>query len=348
MTTDQSFMHRCLELAQLGAGHVAPNPMVGAVLVHEGRIIGEGWHKEYGKAHAEVNCINAVKESDRPFISMSTLYVSLEPCAHFGKTPPCTDLIIRHKIPRVVIGCRDPFKEVNGKGIEKLKAAGVEVKSDVLEEECRELNKRFFTFHTRQRPYIILKWAQTADGYIAGDGSKRILISHEFTNRLVHRWRSEEAAIMVGTRTALLDNPQLTTRLWPGPSPVRLVIDMNLRLPSSLKIFDGSVKTIVFNAIREDEKSNLTFIKLDKEKQLVPQLMDVLYKMSIQSVLVEGGATLLQTFIETGVWDEARVMKHSALRIHSGLPAPVLKNEQLILEEKIATDTIRYYRNCKL
>lgn len=347
MTIDQSFMHRCLELAQLGAGHVAPNPMVGAVLVHEGRIIGEGWHKEYGKAHAEVNCINEVKESDRQFISHSTLYVSLEPCAHFGKTPPCTDLIIRHKIPKVVIGCRDPFKEVNGRGIEKLKAAGLEVETGVLEEECRELNKRFFTFHTRQRPYIILKWAQTADGFIAGDSSKRIHISNEFTNRLVHRWRSEEAAIMVGTNTVLSDDPELTTRLWPGPSPVRLVIDMNLRLPGSLKIFDGSVKTIVFNTSREEERGNLSFVKMDKEKLFMPQLMNALFNLSLQSVLVEGGAALLQTFIESGVWDEARVIVNGELSIGEGLPAPVLKNQQLVSKEQISTDTVSYFRNTK-
>lgn len=340
-------MHRCLELAQLGAGYVAPNPMVGAVLVHEGRIIGEGWHKEYGKAHAEVNCINAVQEEDRQFISQSILYVSLEPCAHHGKTPPCTDLIIRHKIPKVVIGCRDPFKEVDGKGIEKLKAAGIEVETAVLEEECRELNKRFFTFHKKQRSFIILKWAQTADGFIAGDDSKRILISNEFSNRLVHKWRSEEAAIMVGTNTALRDDPALTTRLWPGPSPVRLVIDMNLRLPGSLKVFDGSERTIVFNTIKEDEKTNLSFIKLDKDKQFVPQLMDVLYRLPLQSVLVEGGAALLQTFIESGVWDEARVIVNGELSIGNGLPAPVLKNEQLVMEEKNSTDTISYFRNSK-
>ncbi len=340
-------MHRCLELAQLGAGYVALNPMVGAVLVHEGRIIGEGWHKEYGKAHAEVNCINAVQEEDRQFISQSILYVSLEPCAHHGKTPPCTDLIIRHKIPKVVIGCRDPFKEVDGKGIEKLKAAGIEVETAVLEEECRELNKRFFTFHKKQRSFIILKWAQTADGFIAGDDSKRILISNEFSNRLVHKWRSEEAAIMVGTNTALRDDPALTTRLWPGPSPVRLVIDMNLRLPGSLKVFDGSERTIVFNTIKEDEKPNLSFIKLDKEKQFVPQLMDVLYRLQLQSVLVEGGAALLQTFIESGVWDEARVIVNGELSIGNGLPAPVLKNEQLVMEEKNSTDTISYFRNSK-
>ena len=352
MTIHQQYMLRCLELAKLGAGHVAPNPMVGAVLVYEDRIIGEGWHQEYGKAHAEVNCVNAVKEEDRKLIPLSTLYVSLEPCAHFGKTPPCADLIIVNKIPNVVIGCRDPFEEVNGKGIEKLKAAGINVESGILEEECTLLNKRFFTFHTKKRPYLLLKWAQSNDGFIAGENSNRLLISNENTNRLVHKWRSEEAAIMVGTNTALHDDPSLTTRLWPGPSPVRVVIDMNIRLPGSLKVFDGSVKTIVFNTIKEDDKPNLSFIKLDKQKQFIPQLMDALYKLKIQSVLVEGGAALLQTFIESGIWDEARVIVNGELSSRllsggNGLPAPVLKNEQLIAEEKISTDTISYFKNDK-
>jgi diaminohydroxyphosphoribosylaminopyrimidine deaminase / 5-amino-6-(5-phosphoribosylamino)uracil reductase len=288
-------MQRCLELAKKGAGYVAPNPMVGAVLVHEDKIIGEGWHQQYGEAHAEVNCIASVKEEDRSLIAQSTMYVSLEPCAHFGKTPPCVDLIVQHKVPKVIIGCRDPFEEVNGKGIEKLRAAGVEVIAGVLENECKELNKRFFTYHTKQRPYIILKWAQTADGKIASlnpsegrtsDSDKteidyssqiihqnkttsviaeagspplegreaaveRLLISNEYSNRLVHKWRSEEAAILVGTNTALLDDPELTTRLWPGPSPVRLVLDRDLKLPSSLKIFNQEVKTIIFNCIKQ-------------------------------------------------------------------------------------------------
>ncbi|MFI5128490.1 MAG: bifunctional diaminohydroxyphosphoribosylaminopyrimidine deaminase/5-amino-6-(5-phosphoribosylamino)uracil reductase RibD, partial [Chitinophagales bacterium] len=251
-------MYRCLELAKLGAGQVAPNPMVGAVLVHDDRIIGEGYHQKYGEAHAEVNCIGQAALSGlTDAISQSTLYVSLEPCSHFGKTPPCTDLIIKHKIPKVVIGCRDPFKEVNGKGIEKLIAAGIEVQQGVLEKECIDLNKRFLTFHTQHRPYIILKWAETADGFMAPPAPQggireesvrqRLLISNEYTNRLVHRWRSEEAAILVGTNTIENDDPELTTRLWPGHSPVRLIVDMNLRLPSSLKVFNGQEETIIFN-----------------------------------------------------------------------------------------------------
>ncbi|MBL7743449.1 MAG: bifunctional diaminohydroxyphosphoribosylaminopyrimidine deaminase/5-amino-6-(5-phosphoribosylamino)uracil reductase RibD, partial [Chitinophagaceae bacterium] len=313
-------MNRCLQLAEMGAGNVAPNPLVGAVLVHEGRIIGEGYHEKYGQAHAEVNCIKqAVQNGFENLIAYSTLYVSLEPCAHFGKTPPCADLIIQYKIPRAVIGCRDPFKEVNGKGIEKLKAAGVEVETGVLEKECRELNKRFFTFHTAHRPYIILKWAQTADGFMAppppkrgiiaseylkesfkiedskappseGFGEARLLISNEYTNRLVHKWRSEEASIMVGTNTALHDDPELTTRLWPGHSPVRLVVDMSLRLPSFLHVFDRKAKTIVFNTVKHEEQGDLIYYQVTEDVSLVHQVVNALYQLKLQSVLVEGGA----------------------------------------------------------
>ena len=221
-------MHRCLELAEKAAGHVAPNPMVGAVLVHEGIIIGEGYHQIYGGPHAEVNCIASVPSSLQHLIQDSVIYVSLEPCAHHGKTPPCADLIIRHNIRHVVIGCRDPFVEVDGKGIEKLHAAGIKTETGILEKECRELNKRFFTFHTKHRPFIILKWAQTGDGKI-GTENNRLHITGSVTNRLVHKWRSEESAILVGANTALADNPQLTTRLWSGNSPTRLIIDPELR-----------------------------------------------------------------------------------------------------------------------
>ncbi|HVS95811.1 MAG TPA: bifunctional diaminohydroxyphosphoribosylaminopyrimidine deaminase/5-amino-6-(5-phosphoribosylamino)uracil reductase RibD, partial [Puia sp.] len=212
-------MRRCLQLARLGAGHVAPNPMVGAVLVFEDRVIGEGYHRRYGGPHAEPECIASVAEPDKTLIGRSTLYVSLEPCAHHGKTPPCADLIVRMGISRVVIGCRDPFPEVNGKGIERLRAAGVEVQTGILEDECVRLNKRFFTFHLEDRPFIVLKWAQTARGFIAHSraGAERLRISNEITDRLVHKWRSEEASILVGPRTAVLDDPALTVRLWKGP-----------------------------------------------------------------------------------------------------------------------------------
>ncbi len=338
-------MQRCLELAKLGAGFVAPNPMVGAVLVCDDKIIGEGWHQQYGQAHAEVNCIASVRKEDEELISQSTLYVSLEPCAHFGKTPPCADLIIKHKIPKVVIGCRDPFKEVDGKGIEKLKAAGVEVEmaDRLLGYECKKINKRFFTFHTEQRPYVSLKWSQTGDGKMAAGNSERLLISNEYSNRLVHQWRSEAAAILIGTNTALLDNPELTTRLWPGNSPVRLVVDMNLRLPASLKIFNGEVRTIVFNSVKQEEKDNLLFYKLEKNKSLITQMMTALYQLKIQSVLVEGGAKLLQSFIDDGLWDEVRVINNSALIINNGLTAPVPENAILTASEKLFSDTIETY-----
>ena len=377
-------MFRCLELAKRAAGYVAPNPLVGAVLVYNDRIIGEGWHQQYGEAHAEVNCIASVKKEDIDLISRSTLYVSLEPCSHFGKTPPCTDLIILNKIPKVIIGCRDPFKEVNGKGIERLKAAGIEVEVGIAEIECKELNTRFFTFHTMHRPYILLKWAETANGKMAaspelhsqpshnsvaslggslaspknkmsfvqsgfevppaeGFREARLHISNEYANRLVHQWRSEEAAILIGTNTALLDNPELTTRWWPGKSPIRLVIDMDLRLPASLKIFNGEVKTIIFNTVRQEEKENLIYYKLEKNNNLVRQLMEAFYQLKIQSVLVEGGAKLLQSFIDEGMWDEARIIKNEELIINNGLNAPVLNGGKKIVEQKFLSDIIEMY-----
>ena len=337
-------MQRCLELAKLGAGNVAPNPMVGAVLVCNDKIIGEGWHQQYGEAHAEVNAIHQAVQNGQMDLSQSTLYVSLEPCAHFGKTPPCTDLIIQHKIPKVVIGCRDLFKEVNGKGIEKLKAAGVEVESGVLVNECKELNKRFLTFYTTHRPYVVLKWAQTGDGKIATGNNERLLISNEYSNRLVHQWRSEEAAILVGTNTALQDNPDLTTRLWPGNSPVRLVVDMELRLPSSLKIFNQHVRTIIFNSVKHEEERSLSYYQVTNDTSLVHQIMNALYKLKIQSVLVEGGARLLQSFIDEGIWDEARVINNEQLIMNNGLKAPVLENAKKIAEVKLLSDTIEFYK----
>lgn len=337
-------MERCLQLAELGAGYVAPNPMVGAVLVYEDRIIGEGYHQQYGQAHAEVNCINSVREEDRELINKSTMYVSLEPCAHYGKTPPCADLIVEKKIPNVVIGCKDDYLEVNGKGIEKLQANGVNVITGVLEKECIELNKRFFTFHQQKRPYIILKWAQSNNKKISGKDNKRVLISNEMSNRLVHKWRSEEAAILVGTNTALKDDPALTTRLWPGNNPVRLVIDNNLQLPSTLQLFDRSVKTIVFNTIKQEEHENLSFYKIDKEDS-IKQILQALYTLKLQSVIVEGGTKLLQSFIDEGLWDEARVITNIALDIEKGIDAPILKNEILLNQAQLLNDSIGYYTN---
>lgn len=370
-------MRRCLELARIGAGYVAPNPMVGAVLVHAGRIIGEGYHRVYGQAHAEVNCVASVRPEDRSLIPQSTMYVSLEPCAHFGRTPPCADMLVRERIPRVVIGCRDPFPKVDGKGIDKLLAAGTEVVVGVLEKECQELNKRFFTFHSLHRPWIVLKWAQSANGKIAGraeDG--RTLISNALTNRLVHKWRSEEASILVGTRTALLDDPALTVRHWTGPDPVRLVLDKELRLPEGLRLFNGETRTIVFNMLRhgagEAEKGGHgaggqegtlpgtggagggaegaariapEYYQLAGDSSVVHQIVHALYRENIQSVLVEGGARLLQSFIDEGYWDEARVITNDTLLIRDGLAAPVLPDGMpVVKEERSGSDMIRYYK----
>lgn len=348
-------MKRCLQLAVLAAGDVAPNPMVGAVLVYQSRIIGEGHHQQYGLAHAEVNCLASVAEPDRPLMALSTLYVSLEPCAHWGKTPPCADLIIRHRIPKVVVGCRDPFDQVNGKGIEKLRAAGVEVVQDVLAEECRQLNRRFFTYHVRRRPYIRLKWAQTSDGKIAGKDSSRLLISNAYTARLVHKWRSEEMAILVGTNTALFDNPQLSTRHWPGHNPVRVVVDAHLRLPHSLAVFDGKIPTLVFNTKQHNlplEKPSLNslgeagigYYQVKAEESLVCQILHGLFQLHVQSVLVEGGTRLLQSFIDEGLWDEAQIITNENLLAENGLPAPQLHGAVLVDSLPLFSDFIRTYQ----
>jgi diaminohydroxyphosphoribosylaminopyrimidine deaminase / 5-amino-6-(5-phosphoribosylamino)uracil reductase len=344
-------MQRCLELAQLATGHVAPNPVVGAVLVYGDRVIGEGYHQEYGKAHAEVNCLLSVQEADISLIRQSTMYVSLEPCAHHGKTPPCADLIIDKKIPRVVVGCRDPFPEVNGKGIEKLRAAGVLVELGILEQECKALNRRFFTFHTLHRPYILLKWAQSSNGRISAGGQSRTLISNEYSNRLVHKWRSQEPAILVGTNTALKDDPALTVRLWSGRDPIRLVVDRNLRLPASLQLFNGQVRTIVFNTVRHDMgegdgAGNLFYYQLAADSSLVHQIVQALFQLKIQSVLIEGGAGLLQSFIDEGYWDEARVITNDELLISHGLAAPLLPETAVPgARDRLFSDTIRYYTN---
>ncbi|MEO7768510.1 MAG: bifunctional diaminohydroxyphosphoribosylaminopyrimidine deaminase/5-amino-6-(5-phosphoribosylamino)uracil reductase RibD, partial [Ferruginibacter sp.] len=269
MTIHETYIHRCIELAEQGAGSVAPNPMVGAVLVYNNLIIGEGYHQQYGKAHAEVNCIKSVTNENKHLVERSTLYVSLEPCAHFGKTPPCADLIIAKNIPVVVVACRDSYEQVDGKGIRKLRAAGIEVITPVLESDALDLNKRFFTFHTRLRPYIILKWAQTANGKIGNSDGSRLMISNEITNREVHKWRSREASILVGTNTASKDNPSLTTRLWPGHHPLRLVIDKELKLPRTLSLFDGKVKTIVFNSILHKPGDQVGYYKISREENFI-------------------------------------------------------------------------------
>ncbi len=343
MTKDEEYMGRCLQLAKAGAGNVAPNPMVGAVLVCDNKIIGEGYHQKYGQAHAEVNCINNVSEENKNLISKSILYVSLEPCSHFGKTPPCADLIIQNKIPKVVIGCKDVFKEVAGRGIQKLKDTGIEVIVGVLENECVNINNRFFTFHEKFRPYIILKWAQSINGKIGTSGNERILISNNYSNRLVHKWRSEEAAILIGTNTALKDDPLLTTRLWQGKNPVRIIIDKELLLPLSLKIFNDEVKTIIYNLIKNSTEENLVHIQLEKEK-FIDQIIHSLFEMNIQSVLIEGGAKTLQLFIDKDLWDEARVITNEELIIENGIDAPEMKDFIFEKQERYLNDVVSYFR----
>ena len=337
------YMHRCIELARLGIGLVAPNPMVGAVLVCRGKIIGEGYHQYYAEAHAEINCLNAVSQEDSTLISEATLYVSLEPCAHFGKTPPCADAIISRKIPRVVVGCRDPYPEVNGRGIERLRAAGVEVEEGVMEDECKELNKRFFTFVKSHRPYIILKWAQGSDGMVSSADGKRIQISSECTNRLVHKWRAEESAILVGTKTALLDNPELNVRLWKGRSPIRIVIDKKLTLPQTHHLLDQKIKTIIFNSEIQKEEGNLSYYKFSPAENDLQQMTRTLYDMQIQSILVEGGPHLLQSFIDMQIWDEARIITNESMTIGNGISAPILGKAKIVREENLQSDIIRYF-----
>jgi len=340
-------MQRCLDLASLGFGKVAPNPMVGAVLVYDNKIIGEGFHQQYGQAHAEVNCINSVKQQHQHHIQKSTLYVSLEPCNHFGKTPPCADFTIAHKIPKVVIACTDPFEKVNGSGIKKLTDSGVEVITGILEKEAIELNKRFFTFHQKKRPYIILKWAQSENHCISGFQGKPVKISNALTNILVHKWRSEEAAIMVGTNTVILDNPSLTTRNWLGKNPIRICIDRNFKIEQTAKILDQTSPTIILNQqINKIEGVN-DFIQINFEREIIPQLNELLYQKNIQSIIIEGGAKLLQTFIDEGVWDESRVITNTHLVIENGIASPDFENKPLIKQEKIENDLIQYFSNPK-
>lgn len=322
---DEFFMRRCLQLAALGAGTAAPNPMVGAVVVCDGAIIGEGYHHRCGEAHAEVNAIAAVKNPE--LLCRSTIYVSLEPCSHYGKTPPCADLIISRKIPNVVVGMIDPFGKVNGNGINKLRAAGCNVKVGVLEDECRELNRAFITFHTKKRPYVILKWAESADGFIDGERSpvnnRPVWLTNDACRALVHRWRAESGAIMVGYNTALLDNPQLNVRAWSGRDPLRIVTDRALQLPDNLHLFDHSQPTWRLNTINNDGTENLQNVLLPWGDAMLPALMQRLYDAQINQLIVEGGTRLLQSFIDAGLWDEALIFK-SPVVLGGGVKAPVI------------------------
>jgi len=314
-------MQRCIELARNGLDNVAPNPVVGCVIVSNGKIIGEGYHRKYGEAHAEVNAINSVKDKEN--LKTATLYVNLEPCCYHGKTPPCTDLIIRHKIPKAVIGCTDPAPKVSGKGIEQLKGAGCKVTYGTLERECKELNRRFFTFNEKKRPYIMLKWAQTMDGFITNGKGEPAWISNELSHTLVHKWRSEEQAIMVGTNTAHLDNPQLNVREWSGKNPLRVVLDKTLRLSKDLHLFDRSIPTVVFTSCEKKSQKNLEYVNIDFKNPIIPQILEELYRREIQSIIIEGGAELLNSFIKNDIWDEMRVFIGNKI-FGNGIKAPEL------------------------
>lgn len=322
--TDCRYMQRCLQLAALGAGHVSPNPMVGAVIVHRDKIIGEGYHRKYGSAHAEVNAVRSVKNPE--LLKESVIYVSLEPCSHYGKTPPCSKLIIDNHISRVVVGCLDPYAEVSGRGVRMLQEAGIEVTVGVLEEECRWQNRYFMTSQEKQRPYILLKWAQSADGFIdrertADESPSRI--SDHVTTALVHKLRAEYDAVLVGTHTAIKDNPSLTVRQWAGHNPLRVVIDRKLVLSPQSHLWDGIVQTLVFTECSPINTSVVDSVKIDFSQPVIPQVLKELNIRKIQSLLVEGGGILLQNFIDEGLWDEARVeiCKHY---FRNGVTAPCL------------------------
>ncbi len=334
------YIQRCLDIAALGIPKAYPNPMVGAVIVHEGRIIGEGYHQLYGTGHGEVQAINSVLPADRHLLPHSTIYVNLEPCAHYGKTPPCADLIIKEKIPKVILGASfDPNPSVAGKGIAKLRAAGVEVITGVLEQACIDFNRRFFKWMQKKRPYVILKWAETKDGYFAPADASQKWISNPLTKRLTHRWRSEEASILVGTNTALIDNPQLNVRLWAGHSPTRLVIDRSLKIPSTHHLLDQSIPSIIYNENKSIVSDNLSYVKLDFTIDILPQILDHLYTQNIQSVLVEGGSHLLSSFIDADLWDEARVYIGNTTW-GKGLPAPILDRRCVVEEEELGGDEL--------
>ena len=340
--TDEIYIQRCIDLAQKGIRAVAPNPMVGCVIVVNDKIIGEGYHQRYGEAHAEVNAINNV--ANKSLLNKATLYVSLEPCSHTGKTPPCAELIIKSGIKKVVVGTQDPNPIVGGKGIEKLKNRGIEVKEGILQEQCLELNKRFFTYHEKQRPYVILKWAQTLDGFldrIRDDETQKInWISEPETKTIVHKWRSEEQSILVGRNTITNDNPSLTVRDYGGINPIRLVIDSQLQIGGELNIYSKDAPTIVFNRIKNETENNVEWVKIKETS--TKNILEELYKRGIQSVFVEGGSRTLQYFIIDNVWDEARVVVGQKY-FKDGYKAPII-NKVPIKSIPFGKDMIHYYK----
>ena len=333
MKIHENYIKRCIEIAKNGLGTTAPNPMVGCVIVYQNQIIGEGYTSAYGGNHAEVNAIQSV--IDKSLLNKATLYVTLEPCSHFGKTPPCSDLIIKHQIPEVIIGTMDIHSKVAGKGIEKLKASGCNVIVGILEETCQEHHKRFLTFHNKKRPYIILKWAETEDGFIAPktkNEQKPVWVTNEISRQLVHKWRAEEQAILVGTNTVLEDNPSLTVRDWTGKNPIRVVLDRKKKLAKDFQVFNNEAETLVVT------ENDINF-----SENVAKQICDLLYKKNIQSIIIEGGSQTLQTFIDENLWDEARVFIGKSI-FNKGIKAPKFKGKQ-IHKSSILEDTLKIYSN---
>lgn len=342
---EKKYLQRCFQLAVNGLGHVAPNPMVGAVIVYEGAIIGEGFHKKFGEAHAEVNAIrNAIENGFENLLSESTIYVNLEPCSHYGKTPPCSDLIIHYHFKKVVISNMDPFPEVAGNGIRKIREAGIDVVTSILEEEGREINKRFFTFYQKHRPYIILKFAQSKDGFIARENPtpENRMISNELSNKLVHQWRSEESAILIGTSTAKIDNPSLTVRNFTGKNPIRMVIDKNCKLPLSNSVFDQEAPTLIFNDQKNEIADNLEFIKIDFSKEILNQINNIAFEKKILSILVEGGSHIHQQYIEHQLWDEFRTIT-APIEFGNGTKSAAFTGK-LKEEFNLGSDVIRIFK----
>ena len=338
--TDEIYIKRCMEPAEKAKGKTYPNPLVGSVIVCNGKIIGEGFHKKAGENHAEINAINSVK--DKSLIPESTIYVSLEPCSHFGKTPPCAEKIVELGFKKVVIGAMDSHDKVNGKGKKIITNAGIEVVSGILEKECRELNKRFFTFHEKKRPFIILKWAESADGFM-DKNFETYQISNSLSKQLVHKMRSEEHAILVGKNTALADNPSLTVREIEGRNPIRILIDSNLEVPQNFNIYNNEAETIIFNSIKNREEKNLKFIKIEKENTL-NQSLEKLYELQIQSVIIEGGRFTLQQFINKNLWDEVVVFKNPDLFLESGTKAPEFAVNSEKTEIRLRDNSVLCYK----
>lgn len=339
------YMRRCFELAQRAKGATLSNPMVGAVLVHNNRIIGEGWHRQHDtEKHAEVNCLESVADEDRGLITESTMYVNLEPCSHYGKTPPCSLRLVEEKVKEVIISNVDPYEEVRGRGIKMLADNHIVTSAGLLKEAGSWVNRRFFCFHTRRRPYIILKWAQTQQGYFAPLNRSRYQLSNSQSRDLVHKWRTEEAAIMVGHKTALADNPQLTSRYWKGAQPLRIVLDRRLALPHSLNVFNDEAPTWVINEEKNAQQGNISYIKLSFDEILLTRIMEKLYDAGKLSLIVEGGAALLQSFMNLGLWDEARVF-HTENLLQDGIMAPTLKTAKHIMQTGIDSDTLHVYVN---